>query len=237
MGSGLSRVSQGEHSHKRYKASTRRPPIKIDKNKIGIPTDFRHTYHVGNASPISEKMLGNRSTGALKTSTALVSDTEFIETMAQITDALQKVPLEKYTHTHYSNNVKTIHHSNYDLRRAVSSYNDRTVPTSEKISRKAIHKKVYQKHDDCRVVPEQQKKRKSDDGDDFPRSFSAQVVERNGSRSFYSRKPPLMNSMMEFSHEDYYDFGSCLQTKINAQIEYARARSNKSRSPNIIGYI
>lgn len=44
MGSGLSRVSQGEHSHKRYKASTRRHPIKIDKNKIGIPTDFRVSF-------------------------------------------------------------------------------------------------------------------------------------------------------------------------------------------------
>jgi hypothetical protein len=176
-------------------------------------------------------MLGNQSTGVLKTSTALVSDTEFIETMAQITDALQRAPLEKYTHTHYSSTTKTKHHSNFDLRRAISSYNDRTVPTSEKINRKAVHKKMYQQYDDFSVVPEQQKKRKSDDGDDFPRSFSAQVVERNGNRSFYSRKPPLMNSMMDFSHDDYYDFGSCLQTKINAQIEYARARSNKSRSP------
>ncbi|KAI9348390.1 hypothetical protein BD770DRAFT_395343 [Pilaira anomala] len=96
MGSSISKVSCADISinHKKNYKPVRRPRIRIDKTKIGIPTDFRHTYHVGNGSPLMEEFGDSIS---MSQSASIVSDKDFMATMAQITDALQKLPLHTPT--------------------------------------------------------------------------------------------------------------------------------------------
>ncbi|KAK4519904.1 uncharacterized protein ATC70_010148 [Mucor velutinosus] len=248
MGSSISKVSCADMSmHKKYLKSThRRPTIKIDKSKIGIPTDFRHTYHVGNNSPVMDEFADTASTEAA----SILTDSDFLATMAQITDALQKFPLPKTTRqpykkspTHSKSRISPLGTSQSDQQTSCrpvtlsknTSLQDTAMLTSGSMSPTAIKSASSA----AALEVSTSMIMSSGDKNDLFKHFSEK--EKN---VLQLTKSSSIQNMERFTNESkmatidltggYYDFSSCLQSRIDAQIvELARARSkNKaSRSP------
>ncbi|KAI8636176.1 hypothetical protein BD408DRAFT_487069, partial [Parasitella parasitica] len=229
MGSSISKVSCGDITmHKKHLKSSvhRRPTVRIDKSKIGIPTDFRHTYHVGNSSPIMDEFADNAS--AIEAA-SILTDSDFLATMAQITDALQKFPLPRPTRQVYkkspgvsplgtSQSDQQISRSPVALSKNTSlqEASDNNVGLEMSVSMTVIGAKND-------VLEHFSDKEKS-------------VLQLTKSRSIQNiERPTGENGMTALDlTRGYYDFSSCLQSRIDAQIvELARARSkNKAnRSP------
>ncbi|KAL9553119.1 hypothetical protein MBANPS3_003427 [Mucor bainieri] len=243
MGSSISKVSCGDMSiHKKYLKSTqRRPTIRIDKSKIGIPTDFRASIS-GNNSPVMDEFTDTASTEAA----SILTDSDFLATMAQITDALQKFPLPKTTRqpykkspTHSKSRISPLETSQSDQqisRRPVTlskntSLQDTAMLTSGSMSPAAIKNAALEVSTSMVIS--------SGDKNDLFKHFSEK--EKN---VLQLTKSSSIQNMERFTNESkmttidltggYYDFSSCLQSRIDAQIvELARARSkNKAnRSP------
>ncbi|OAD04300.1 hypothetical protein MUCCIDRAFT_108125 [Mucor lusitanicus CBS 277.49] len=250
MGSSISKVSCGDMSmHKKYLKSThRRPTIRIDKSKIGIPTDFR----ASNNSPVMDEFADTASTEAA----SILTDSDFLATMAQITDALQKFPLPKTTRqtykkspTHSDSRIAPLGTSQSDQqisRRPVTlskntSLQDTAMLTSGAMSPNAMKGTTSSSSSSLSAALETSASMIICRGDknDLFKHFSEK--EKN---VLQLTKSSSIQNMERFTNEGkmttidltggYYDFSSCLQSRIDAQIvELARARSkNKAnRSP------
>ncbi|GAN07031.1 hypothetical protein MAM1_0145c06521 [Mucor ambiguus] len=239
MGSSISKVSCGDMSmHKKYLKSThRRPTIRIDKSKIGIPTDFRACISSNN-SPVMDEFADTASTEAA----SILTDSDFLATMAQITDALQKFPLPKTTRqpykkgpTHSESRISPLGTSQSDQqisRRPVTlskntSLQDTTMLTSGAMSptaTKSASSAAVLEVSTSMIIG-------SGDKNDLFKHFSEK--EKN---VLQLTKSSSIQNMERFTNESkmttidltggYYDFSSCLQSRIDAQIvELARARS------------
>ncbi|CAO0799039.1 unnamed protein product [Mucor circinelloides] len=236
MGSSISKVSCGDMSmHKKYlKSTNRRPTIRIDKSKIGVPTDFR----ASNNSPVMDEFADTASTEAA----SILTDSDFLATMAQITDALQKFPLPKSTRQPYT---KSPTHSESRIPPLGTSQSD------QQISRRPVTLSKNTSLQDTAMWTTGTAKSASPalevstsmmisgSKDDLFKHFSEKeknVLQLTKSCSIQNMERLTNESKMTTIDltGGYYDFSSCLQSRIDAQIvELARARSkNKaSRSP------
>ncbi|RCI02945.1 hypothetical protein CU098_010183 [Rhizopus stolonifer] len=240
MGSSISKVNCGDITiHKKYnRHSHRRPTIKIDKSQIGKPTDFRHTYHVGNNSPVTDEFLD----GATKKESA---NSDLLATMAQITDALQKFPL--HTARHQYSPMKTclvspllptttkigVSHSDQQISRHRQR---RPVPSLTSLNKKkqSLETSTSMIISSAKLFDDGLMKNLSEKEKNIlhiSKSSSAQTTQHSPILKAKDEEEEI--STMDVTG-GYYDFSSCLQSRIDAQIiEIARARSkNKNiRSP------
>ncbi|CEP08076.1 hypothetical protein [Parasitella parasitica] len=185
-----------------------------------------HTYHVGNSSPVMDEFA---DTASATEAASILTDSDFLATMAQITDALQKFPLPKPTHQVYrkspiTSSLGTSQSDQHISRRPVtlskntslqaSSSNNMSLETSNSMAT------IGAKNDVLKHFSEKEKNVLQ-----LTKSCSIQNMEQSTNE----------NKMIMFDLTGgYYDFSSCLQSRIDAQIvELARARSkNKTnRSP------
>lgn len=236
MGGSISKVSCSEityNHHKKYKRSVRRHHVRIDKTKIGIPTDFRHTYHVGNNSPIDESL----DAVSINRPASVASDPNFEATMAQIADALQKLPLHASS-AHYTPRVspKKMSNSRSDQyiipRRTFSLLGTKNVMPNIELSSSMIIQSTKEKNFDL--------SEKESTSIELPKTPSIQSLQSDEEKSpplspSYSLSEESESSPQKSFRESFlnvgsvgnvHGFSSCLQSKIDAQIvELARVRS------------
>ncbi|CAO3623143.1 unnamed protein product [Mucor fragilis] len=187
----------------------------------------------GNNSPVMDEFADTASTEAA----SILTDSDFLATMAQITDALQKFPLPKTTRQPYK---KSPTHSERRISPLGTSQSD------QQISRRPV---TLSKTHPYKTQPSLE----------VSTSMIISSGDKNGLFKHFSEKEKnvlqltkssSIQNMERFTNESkmttidltggYYDFSSCLQSRIDAQIvELARARSkNKAnRSPrNSMGF-
>ncbi|KAI8047904.1 hypothetical protein BDF21DRAFT_205273 [Thamnidium elegans] len=173
-------------------------------------------------------------------SNSTVSDKDFLVTMAQITDALQKLPLHTSS-GYYSPKVAPLignSASDQQMKSRRSLLNSTELENTLEVSSSMMIPSLKNSDDSIQFSEKERHLLQ------MTKASSVQLMEHSSPPKLFTNKsdecaPTLLKQgLIEMTTSDltggYYDFSSCLQSRIDAQIvELARARSkNKSnRSP------
>lgn len=167
---------------------------------------------------------------------SVVSETDFMATMAQITDALQKLPLHTSS-AYYSPKLSATRIGNSTSDQQIIPQHPTSLLNSQETIEPSASMIIQSSKEDHIQFSEKERNVLQ-----MTKATSVQLIEN-------TTKPPLVthhsdsnNSPSSLKHHQletttsdttggYYDFSSCLQSRIDAQIvELARARSKNNKS-------
>ncbi|KAI8993230.1 hypothetical protein BDB01DRAFT_847135 [Pilobolus umbonatus] len=210
MGSSLSKVNCHVHSKekKKWKQTNK---FRYNKPLISNPSDFKHTFHVGSDSSLSKGL--NKGP---KNSVSNITDADFMEALAHLTQALQAFPSNRITQKPHKLKRKTIY---YHGRNTVSD------PLIDK-----YHEPINNRYQPLMSIPS------NDNGYLTLKNLSSFDIDHNSQSHDLSDDTQRNSITLDDNNSRYNDFSSCLQSKIDAQIlRLARTRSinNRNRATNV----
>ncbi|KAI9474040.1 MAG: hypothetical protein EXX96DRAFT_621667 [Benjaminiella poitrasii] len=237
MGNNLTKTVQNDflkfcNKHKRRRV------IKIDKSTIGDPIEFKHTCHVGN------------SESAIDQENAL-DEVEFMAMMSQITESLQKLPLQARQHSDHNNKFysrKVV--PNDGIYNKASEITHNRMPaialrkrnTINKLKTDALPSSSMSISPDNHITNSLQKEKASAFSEkELPilqqtkTSHTQQSLKNEEEESLnveQKRKAFIASSLIDQELKNgYNDFSTCLQNRIEAQVKkVARFRSTRRSS-------